>query len=230
MDFAIQLCSYLISLPLQVLTIRAMLRGGFRTYPLVFAYLIAALLTTVIEVPLSLAYYSNNTRETARAYAWWYWRDEAVVEILILSVVINLIYYATSNLDSRRILRLLLIAGAVVFVGISFLINYDPNPKVFFGVWATHWVSQVKFCAAILDLALWAMLIAARKKDYRVLMLTCGLGIMFTGGAIGDSLRNLASAHEYHVLSIIGGIIMLISDTVRLYIWWRAFRKDSLTE
>jgi hypothetical protein len=229
MAFAVQLCSYLIGVPLQLLTIRAMLRGGFRAYPLVFAYLIAAVLTTAIEMPLSLAYYSNNTPETARTFARWYWRDEALIEVLIFAVVINLIYLATSKLESRRIVRSLLISGGVLFVGTTFLINYEPNPKQFFGVWATHWVSQLKFCAAILDLALWAMLIAARKKDYRLLMLSCGLGIMFTGGAIGESLRNLASTNEHHVLSSIGGLIVLIADTILLYIWWRAFRKDAIT-
>jgi hypothetical protein len=229
MDFAVQVCAYLIAVPLQLLTIRAMLRGGFRAYPLVFAYLIAALLTTAIEMPLSLAYYSNKTQDAARNYMRWYWRDEALIEVLIFAVVINLIYLTTSKLESRRIVRLLLISGGVLFVAITFLITYEPNPKQFFGVWATRWVSQLKFCAAILDLALWAMLIGVRKKDYRLLMLSCGLGIMFAGGAIGEALRNLASAHEHHALSYVGSLIMLTADTMLLYIWWRAFRKDSVT-
>ena len=222
MDYAIQICSYVIALPLQVLTIRAMLRGAFRSYPFVFAYLIATLLTTMIEVPLSLAYYSTGTTIATREYVKWYWRDEVVIEVLILGVVINLAYYATSKLESRRIVRMVLIAGGFLFVGISLLIDYDPN--VFFGRWATKWVSQIKFCAAILDLALWAMLIAARKKDYRLLMLSCGLGIMFTGEAIGESLRNLATRNETHVLSTIGGLLVMVVNTVLLYIWWRAFR------
>src|SRR6266702_3032926 len=116
MDLAIQLCSYLVGLPLELLTIAAMLRGGYKRYPLVFAYVITYFLTTVLEMPASVAYYRNpKNAEAADAYTWWYYRDEAVLQILIFAVVISLLYQATSNLKSRRIVRLGLLSGAVLF-------------------------------------------------------------------------------------------------------------------
>ena len=104
-----------------------------------------------------------------------------------------MIYYATSKLAPRRIVRLGLIAGAVLFAGISFLVHYHPVPNMSYGLWATPWTRDLRVCAAVLDLALWAMLIASREKDQRLLMLSCALGIMFAGEAVGESLRNLAS-------------------------------------
>ena len=57
MDLTIQLCAYLVGLPLELLTIAAMLHGGFKRYPFVFAYVVTYFLTTVAEMPSSVAYY-----------------------------------------------------------------------------------------------------------------------------------------------------------------------------
>jgi len=238
MDLAVQLCAYLVGLPLEVLTIAAMLHDGFKRYPFVFAYLITFFLTTVAEMPSSVAYYylrlilplpNARVDQAAEEYAWWYWRDEAVLQILVFAVVISLIYYATARLAARRIVRVGLIVGAVAFALVSFLVHYqNPAPHVSYGLWATAWTRDLRVCAAVLDLALWAILIAAREKDSRLLMLTCALGIMFAGEAVGESLRNLASSfvshHRGHILSDAGGLLVLISDLGFLYIWWRAFR------
>ena len=235
MDLAIQLCSYLAGLPLELLTIAAMLRGGYRRYPFVFAYVVIYFLTTIVEMPSSVAYYYARhlykpphplLNQTAENYAWWYWRDEAILQVLVFAVVISLIYYATSKLGPRRIVRLGLISGAVLFAGLSILVNYHPNEA--YPLWATAWTRDLRLCAAILDLALWAMLIAAREKDSLLLMLSCALGIMFAGEAVGESLRSMASAiasqARGHVVADIGGVLALVSDLGFLYIWWRAFR------
>jgi hypothetical protein len=239
MDLVIQLCSYLVGLPLELLTIAAMLRGGFKRYPFVFAYILTFFLTTVVEMPSSVAYYYlrqitpdlTNPRvvRAAEDYVWWYWLDEAILQVLVFAVVISLIYYATSKLAPRRIVRLGLIAGAVLFAAISFLVHYHPpTPNVSFGLWATPWARDLRLCAAVLDLALWAMLIASREKDQRLLMLSCALGIMFAGETVGESLRNLASTfashRSGHRVADIGGLLVLVSDLGFLYIWWRAFR------
>src|SRR5260370_32109849 len=135
MDLTIQLCSYLVGIPLELLTIAAMLRGGWKRYPFVFAYVVTYFLTTVVEMPSSVAYYyarhlytppHPRINETAEIYAAWYWRDEAVLQVLLFAVVISLIYYATSKLGPRRIVRLSLIAGAVLFALISFLVTSRP--------------------------------------------------------------------------------------------------------
>jgi len=83
----------------------------------------------------------------------------------------------------------------------------------------TPWARDLNFGSAILDVALWAMLIAKRRKDSRVLMLSGALGIMFSGEAIGGSLRNLSRASV-----LPGGVLMVFTYLVFLYIWWQTFR------
>lgn len=237
MDLAIQLISYLVGLPLELLTIAAMLRGGFKRYPFVFAYIVTFFLTTVVEMPTSVAYYwarhvyttpNANIDLAAENYTWWYWRDELILQVLVFAVVISLIYYATSRLGSRRLVRLGLIVGAVLFAVISFVTHFRPHALGF--VWTTAWTRDLRLCAAVLDLALWAILIASREKDQRLLMLTCALGIMFAGEAVGESVRNLASTFVIqktgHRVANVGGVIVLLSDLAFLYIWWRAFRSQ----
>jgi hypothetical protein len=83
----------------------------------------------------------------------------------------------------------------------------------------TRWTRDLNFCAAILDLGLWALLIGSRQKDYKLLLVTGALGIQFTGGAIGQSLRDMAPG-----IVAAASDFMMIASLARLYIWWQAFR------
>jgi hypothetical protein len=225
MDLAIQVGFYVIGIPLELLAISAILRDGFRRYPLVFAYTIALFLVTLVEMPVNLAFYSGDrSAATVSAVRGNYWRDEAILQVTIFAVVISLIYSATSRLPSRRIVRLTLVAGALIFVAISLLVHYSPNPKI--GIWMTPWTRDLKFCSAILDLALWALLIRAQEKNRTLLAVSGGLGIMFAGGAIGEAIRNIATPAESHLIATVGAIIIMSADLVLLYILWQVFRKQ----
>ena len=225
-DFAIQICSYVIGIPLELLAIAAILRGGFRRYPLVFVYVIALFLTTVVEIPTSLAYHSDpSNKKLIQSMNDNYYRDEGILQVAIFVVVISLIDAATVKLAPRRIVRLGLVAAATLFAGVSFRVHYIPDPKLI-GLWMTPWTRDLKFCSAVLDLALWALLIGAREQDRRLLILSGGLGIMFAGGSIGEAIRNLATPRHSHLLASIGGLVGTLADLVLLYILWQAFRKD----
>jgi len=224
MDLALQICSYLVWLPLEVLTMSAMLRVGIRRYPVVFTYLVASFLTTLIEISPSIAFYTS-ARRNAADILFWYWLDEGIREVLILAVVISLIYGASARVRPRRVLRSGLVIGGVLFVALSYLIHHDPNVKA--GVWMTPWTRDLKFCAAILDLALWALLLGSREKDHRLLLLSGGMGIMFTGEAIGESIRSMAIRNHSHFAVLAGSLIILLSDLAFLYIWWQAFRRQT---
>jgi hypothetical protein len=195
-----------------------------RRYPLVFAYVLVVFLTTVVEMPTALAYYhgqpSRAVHETMVAH---YWRNEGILQVTIFAAVISLIYSASSKLESRRLVRFALVTGFMLVVGISYLINYDPNVRL--GVWMTPWTRDLKFCSAILDLALWALLIRAKEKNRILLAVSGGLGIMFAGGAIGEALRNLSTASQLHGLSTAGGLLVIGADMMLLYILWQVFRK-----
>ncbi|MBZ5626705.1 MAG: hypothetical protein LAQ69_49705 [Acidobacteriia bacterium] len=223
MALAIQICAYLIALPLQLLVIRALLQGPYRRYPFVFVYAIAIFLTTAVEAPLFFSYYAGN-RKVENALVNLYWIDEAVLQVLVYAVVISFLYYATAALRSRRIVRIALIGGAVLFAGVSFQMHYDPLTK-HVGEWMTPWSRDLNFCSAILDLALWTLLIAARQKDHRLLMLSGALGIQFTGEAIGGSLRHLSQANRSALTTNIGDAVVVLTDLLFLYILWQTFRE-----
>jgi hypothetical protein len=219
--FAIQICGLAIGLPLQLLIIGTLLRGGYRRFPFLFAYVIVDFLTTVVEVPSAVGY-DRGGQWAASAFPAVFWFNLVVMQVLVYAVVMSLIYQATGQLRSRRIVRVLLIAGAILFAGISYLIHW--NPALNTGSFMTPWIRDLNFCSSVLDLALWAMLIAAREKDQQLLMLSGGLGIQFAGEAMGRSIRQLALHTRSHAMSLTGAVLILLADLMFLYIWWQALR------
>jgi len=222
MDLAFQVTALLVWIPLSVLVISAMLRGDYRRYPLIFAYVVVDLLSTVAAIPAYWAVYVHRATPAEDLQNLVYWLGEVVAQVLIYAVVIDLIYRASRRLASGRAIRIGVTAGAVIFAAATFAICYTPGVKL--GAWMTPWTRDLNFCAAILDVALWGLLIASREKDQRVLLLSGALGIQFTGQAIGESLRQLAIAHHQHWLAQIGGELGVVADILRTYIWWRVFR------
>lgn len=217
MYFIITIAGYVVGLPLELLVIAALLHRGYRQYPAALAYIVAEFLSTFIEMPLALAYYHTHDPQIGSRYVFWYWLDEIILQFLVLAVVMSLVWLATSTARSRRTLRAGLSVGIFLFASFSFLFHFDPGiPK---GEWMTVWARDLNFASAILDMGLWVMLIANRQKDSRVLMLSGALGIMFTGQAIGESLRSLSRAAV-----LPGDLLMILMYLTFLYIWWRTLR------
>ena len=221
MRFAIQFCGLAIGVPLQLLIIGALLRGGYRRFPFLFAYVVGDFMTTVVEVPSAVGYYQGR-QWAAFAFPAVHWFNVVVMQVLVYAVVMSLIYQATGALRARRIVRASLIAGAMLFAGISFLIHW--NPALNRGSFMTPWIRDLNVCSSVLDLALWALLIAAREKDHRLLLLSGGLGIQFAGEAMGTSILQLALSTRSRAMSLTGGVTMLLAGLVFLYIWWQALR------
>ena len=211
----LQYVSWLIGLPLELLIIAALIRGPYRRFPFVFIYTVALFFTTVVEMPANLASFTGVRLSHSRAF--YYWIDEGILQVLIYAVVISLIYGATAEIRSRTMVRAALTGAAAVFAVGSFLIHY--NPHVVIGMWMTLWSRDLNFTSAVLDLALWAMLLGSRKRETRLLLLSGGLGIQFTGEAIGHSLREwLPWAFSP------GDVIITVVNVVSLWIWWQALR------
>ena len=221
MRLAIQLCGLAIGLPLQLLIIGTLLRGGYRRFPFLFAYMVGDFLTTVVEVPSAVGY-DRGMQWAVHAFPAVRWFNVVVMQVLVYAVVMSLIYQATGQLRSRRIVRVSLIAGAILFAAISFLIHRDPALNT--GSFMTPWIRDLSFCSAILDMALWALLIVSRGMDHQLLLLSGGLGIQFTGEAIGESIVQLALRTRSHTMSLTGAVVVLLADLVFLYIWWQALR------
>jgi hypothetical protein len=216
MQFAFQVGAYVLGLPLELMVIAVLLRGPYRRYPLVLFYVVVDFLTTVIEIQPGLAY-RDASPAAKRTYALIYWWDERIIQVIVFLLVISLVYRATEQWRPRRTLLVSITAGTLVVAAITFLIHFDP--KLSLGRWMTPWTRDMNFCAAILDLGLWAILIGSRKKDYRLLMVSGALGMQFTAGAIGQALRGLSDS-----MVIPSGDFIIVGNLTCLYIWWQAFR------
>ena len=127
MRAALQLVLYLIGLPLEVMVIAAMARSrAWRTFPLVFAYAVALLAASLVEVPVYATFFIRGARR-GHTRAFFYWLNEAVLQVLMFAAVISLIYLATEALENRTLIRRVLVAGAVLFAPLSLAIHYDPG-------------------------------------------------------------------------------------------------------
>jgi hypothetical protein len=229
MTRAFQFGAYLIGLPLELMVIALLLRGEYKRYPFIFLYVVVDFLTTVIEIPSSLAYFSR-TREASRFWAKMFWTNEQIIQVLVFLVVISLVYRATEHLRPRRTLLAGIICGTVLVAGISFLVHYydsslGPGPFRYM----TPWTRDLNFAAAILSMGLWALLIGSRQKDRKLLLVTGALGIQLTGGAIGQALRDMSPAAVSSAILIAANEFTVITNLMRLYIWWQAFREKPKT-
>jgi hypothetical protein len=218
MRAVLQYAGWLIGLPLELLIIGALLRGPYRRFPLLLAYSVALFLTTAIEISVNQAYF--NGIRFAHSPSTYYWIDEAVRQALMFAVVISLAYSATSNLQSRRLIRTAIVAGAVVLASASFLIHCESQTPA--GMWQTMtlWVRDIDFAAAFLDLGLWTLLLASRHKDTQLLLLSGGLGVQFAGEAIGESLRYL-----FRWSLSPGDLVGMVTSLMALWILWQALRR-----
>ena len=221
--FIIQLGSWCAGLPLTLLVIAAMVRGPYRQFPVLFLYVVLGFVLTVAAMPSYVAFYLHSDHEHLVPMAQWSFWNDLLLEPLAYAVVINLIYAAASHVRSRRVVLLGTIGGATLIAGLSFLLYFKPGLE--HGVWLALWTRDLNFFSEILDLGLWALLLSTRGRDPRLLLITGGLGIQFTGEAIGDSLRSIAAQRRSHNISLTGSVITALADLTALYVFWHAFRK-----
>jgi hypothetical protein len=222
-QFVFQLIFWGLGLPLTLLVIAAMSRGAYRQFPVLFLYTIIGFLLTVAGMPSYIAFYFYRAPDARTLMGQWNWWNDLLLEPLAYAVVISLIYVAASHVRSRRLVLLGLIGGATLIAGFSFVVHFNPGlPN---GVWMALWTRDLSFFSEILDLGLWALLLSSSRRDPRLLLVTGGLGIQFTGEAIGDSLRSIASQRHSYSLSYTGSFVLTVADLTALYVFWQAFRR-----
>ena len=227
MRLILQYALWVVGLGIQVLVIHALLREHYKKFPLVFVYVLTSLLTTVIEVS-AFTFAQTGARSMQRSWRLYYWIDDAVLQALIYSVVISLIYKAMMRAEARTATRRWLVAGAFLIFLALFWMHHGPGKQL--SSWMTLISRDLSFVAVVLDLLLWSTLIASRKKDHQLLMLSGGLGIQFTGSAIGQSVRQLSQGPMARNAALAGSVLVVLSNLICLYVWWQAFRKPDSPE
>jgi hypothetical protein len=204
----LQYIVWALGLALNLLVISALLRGSWRQYRLVFVYAVTLLLATVLEI-------AAGTAPGSVSRDIYYWADEVILVILVFCVVIGFIYRAAGK--GRVVARHWLIVGAALTCVASFLVHRDPHATM------NHVMTLVSrdlnMCAVVLDLILWSVLVAARRPDRQLLMLSGGLGLQLTGAIMGASIRQLSRATFAP-----GAVLEALTSLLGLFIWWRALR------
>ncbi|MFB3826036.1 MAG: hypothetical protein ACE15B_04670 [Bryobacteraceae bacterium] len=217
---------WVLGLGLELLLIHQLLRGAFRRFPLIFAYVVTLFLTTVVEIAGQTAA-RHGARELARRVRLYYWINDGILQALIFGVVIALIYRALPpGVRSAGAKRLAVLAGVLTFV-LSFLVHH--GPRIELNQWMTLVSRDLSFAAAILDLILWTILVVTRRHDRELLALSGALGVQFAGSAVGQSLRTLAmvALGRNRTVSLIGSLLVVISHLMCLYIWFQTFRSGA---
>lgn len=206
---------WIIGISLQVLVITSLLRGPYRRFPFVLAYSVTLFLTSVVEIASMIDTAGFATSASAR----YYWVNDLILTSLTYCVVISLIYGALSPERRARTGRWL-IGGAALIALISATAHRD---DVYMSLERTKLSRDLNFMAAAMDMLLWLILIASRRNDRELLMVSGGLGIQFTGAAIGHSLRQLSQGSPLAIFA--GGLIVVLTHLIMLFVWWQAFRK-----
>jgi hypothetical protein len=208
-----------ISLVLQTFVIFSLLRReAYKAYPLVLAYCIVSILTTVADAVLI----SNVLGLPAEDYRLYYYRNAAVRQFLLFTVVVSLIDRAMGSKPYRGRVRVFLMLAMIATIFLSYNIHSNPSDP-YFPRLMTKITRDLMFASVGLTLLLWSTLIASKKKDDQLLMITGGLGLQFTLEAIGQSLRQL-SRHRPTIL-LIANILLSVAHIMRFYVWREAFRR-----
>jgi hypothetical protein len=206
-----------ISLVLQVSVVASLLRcRASKEYPLVLAYLGVSLLTIVADAVLM----SDVLGLPKEEYRLYYWRNLAVRQFLLFTVVVSLIDRAMWSKPYRTRVRRFLMLAVVATIFLSYYIHSDAYK---FSLLMTKVTRDLMFGSVGLTLLLWSTLIASKKKDDQLLMITGGLGLQFTLEAIGQSMRQL-SQHRPTLL-LAANILVSVAHLMRLYVWREAFRR-----
>lgn len=207
---------WIIGLTLHYLLISALLEDQkYKTYRAVLLYSVVLVLTTFTDI-----FFVMDIGQVSRMYRWYYFISDLIRQSALYCVVISLVMHALPNHPTRLPLVRLLIVLAFLFWSGTIVIFQDPR----ISAWMTKVVRNLSFCTAIVNLALWFILIAAEKKNAVVLTLSGGLGLQITGEAIGQSLRQMSKSTE-----IAGNVVLVLAHFLCLFVWWQAFhRRESV--
>ncbi len=202
---------------LEACVIHAMQKTSrYRTYPLLFAYVVLLFLTASVEAALLFGLPSLPANR--KVYALYYWSNDAILQILIFAVMLSLIHRATEGFQRRwrwTVIPAAIVAGIVAES--VYAIGSQPGVTRHMTVISRN----LSFCTAILNAVLWAALMRNRRRSTELLLVSGGIGLQTTGKAIGHSLRALGPS------STLGNLALVLSHLLCLLIWWRTFRRPA---
>ena len=202
------------SMVLYVVVLTTMLNGAYARYPFVFAYVIANLLSTVVQGSFE-QYFGHRSRQFAMAY----WISDFVGTFLILMIIIHLIRAAMVNDKNRNSVYCGLLMGVVTTAVITALLMKSNSWNLVFRRVMTEVGRDYYFAAVILNAILWMMLMRNQSRDKQLYLITSGLGLQLAGAAIAHALRMTTQ------LLLLSNCFLIVTYLLNFYVWYVAFKK-----
>jgi len=206
-----------------------LLRGPFRKFWIVLFYaasqLIAQLTLTIFGVLYNAPVQADTSAAHVAAMKWYaraYWGSDIIMDLFRFILVIVLTYRATTPGATKAPIGRILGGVITVTMVLPFLLfPMGPNPWPR-GDWFNSTSQLLNFGGAIMNLGLWAALIANRQRDRQLVAVSMGLGVEVTGTALSYGLRHFISP-EYRALpDLFLMLIQLAAWTVWCVAFWPA--------
>jgi hypothetical protein len=175
---------------------------------------------STLGLTLADLYYNARPPEPRVLYDHLYWTNEVVVDLLQFLVVVVLTYHATPEGPHRGKVGRLLTGVAIVAMALPLLLfhpTFTPWPT---GQWSNSAGEILNFGAAVMNLVLWATLIASRQRDPQLLTVSAGLGVLVTGTAIAYGLRHFIPPGAFRPLP---NLFLMLTQLAGWAIWCKAF-------
>lgn len=205
-----------------------LLRGPTRKFWALLVYVTWEFLSNIALDSFDLFYNAAlvgaNASEQAinKLYARIYWTNDVIVDLLRFLLVIWLTYKATSGGPKRMSIGRILSGIVVVALALPFLLfpMFPRGPRPWpEGSWFNSTSELLNFGAAIMNLVLWGVLLADRKRDPQVAVVSLGLGVVVTGAAISYGLMHLMPTEA----KFIPNLFLMLTQLAGWTIWCRAF-------
>jgi hypothetical protein len=207
--------------------------GRLREYWVIFVYAAWELLATAGLTVADVLYHgtapsSGNTQTAANLwYARLYWTNDVLVDLFRFVLVIILLHRASGDrrlVSGRMLAGLVLVMIVLPFVLFPFhtrVVPVDPLKMPFPpATWLNSTSQLLNFGAAIMNLMLWATLIASKRRDPQLLQVSIGIGIVVTGTAVSYGVRHFFNQRDF---SAVGFLLMNLTQLAGWLIWCRAF-------
>lgn len=212
---AVFVASFIFGAVLELLILNGLIKGPYRKYPVLFTYVLILFFTGIIDATLyfEIGLWTGSARTV-------FWINDSIRQVFLFVFVLSLVYQAMASGPGRVAVQRLLVFGSLILAIVSYYGLHDARPSV----WMTSIIRNMSFCAAVVNLGLWAVLIRRKRRDSQILLLSGGLGLQMTGEAIGHSLRNLWQISRTYAIA--GNVILVLAHLLCLLAWYQAFRNN----
>jgi len=207
-----------------LLVLVLLLRGPFQKFWALLGYVAWELLATTALTSFDVLYNGaaigiNPSADAVKWYARLYWSNDVIVDLLRFLLVIVLTYRATPE-GARRVVTGRILGGVVAVALVLPFLLFPMGSKAWpRAAWFNSTSQLLNFGGAIMNLVLWGALLANRKRDPQLAVVSAGLGVVVTGAARSYGLRHLVSAEAI----FIPNLFLMLTQLLGWTIWCRAF-------